>query len=117
MDGEAWVLEFWCYSIVLYTIRTSSIRQLQWYRALYDRTKIYAANPKSGNGVGKDGRGRVFEFWYYCIVLHTIRSGSMRRFQCHGAGNNSTKTHGATPKYGHGGGKAWLGTGFSVEWY
>jgi len=58
------------------------------------------------------GGARVFEFWCYCNVLYTIGTGSMRRFQWYRPRCDSIKTHGATPKYGNDGGKAWWGTGF-----
>jgi hypothetical protein len=36
-------------------------------------------------------------------MLYIIRADSMRRFQWYKACCNSSKTHGATPKYGNGG--------------
>jgi hypothetical protein len=104
-DGGARVFEFWCYCIVLYTIGTGSMRRFQWYRPRCDSTKTHGATPKYGNGGGKDGGARVFEFWCYCIVLYSIGTGSMRRFQWYRPRCDSTKTHGATPKYGNGGGE------------
>ena len=46
------------------------------------------------------GGARAFEFWCYCNVLYTIGTGSMRRFHWYRPRCDSTKTHGATPKYG-----------------
>ena len=60
------------------------------------------------------GWARVFQYWGYRNVLYTIGTGSMRRIQWYLERCDSTKTRGATPKDGNGGGKARLGAGFSI---
>ena len=58
--------------------------------------------------------GRVFQYWGYRNVLYTIGTGLMRRIQWYLERCDSTITRGAIPKDANGGGKARLGTGFSI---
>src|SRR6266849_2755875 len=68
--------------------------------------KLAALPPKMQMVGERLGWARGFQYWSYHIVLYTIGTGSMRRFQWYRAGFDSTKTYGATPKYGNSEGKA-----------
>src|ERR1700709_1029525 len=110
--GGARVFEFWCFCNVLYTIGTGSMRHFQWLDHAVIAPKPMKLPPNM-EMVGERLRGApVFEFWCYFNVLYTSGTGSMRRFQWYRPRCESIKTHGANPKYGTGGGKAWWGSRF-----
>jgi hypothetical protein len=58
--GWARIFQYWGYHNVLYTIRTGSMRRIQWYLERCDSTKTRGATPKDANGGGKGRLGAGF---------------------------------------------------------